>query len=46
VGEKLALSAVLSQLVGEAGAGFGDVGMLLAGSVFRGTTVLLPDTAP
>jgi phospholipid/cholesterol/gamma-HCH transport system substrate-binding protein len=45
VGEKLALSAVLSQLVGEAGAAFGDVGMLLAGSVFRGTTVLLPDDA-
>jgi phospholipid/cholesterol/gamma-HCH transport system substrate-binding protein len=42
--EKLALAEVLSALGGEArrGQSFGDVGVLLVGSLLRGTTVLLP----
>ncbi len=41
--DKLLLGQVLIALDRAAGTRFGDVGMLLAGSVLRGTTVLLPD---
>ncbi len=46
--EKLTLSQILSVLAGPAGAGrsAGDVGVLLAGSLLRGSTVLLPETTP
>ena len=46
--EKLTLSQILSILAGPAGSGrsAGDVGVLLAGSLLRGSTVLLPGTTP
>ena len=43
VGEKLVLGQVLAALAGDRRQSFGDVGLLLAGPLLRGTTVLLPD---
>lgn len=45
VTDKLLLGQVLLALDRTRNARFGDVGMLLAGSVLRGTTVLIPDGA-
>jgi len=43
VSDRIALSQILAMLDRGAGRDYGDVGLLLAGSLLRGLTVMLPD---